>query len=330
VLKKYTKNIAESRDVAILSTLIVILLRAVAFFTSTDVPDYDGGPLWVLIEPFFANRYISFFGSLIATFGIAFYITYLNGKYALIRGRTYLPFAFTLFLLSFSEIMAFMAPEYIGVILILYSIDQLFDAYQQPLASRQAFKISFSIALASLFVPGVLIYIPVFWIGFSYMRSNGFKIFLASLMGIVMVLWIAMSVSFLLDKTDAVYASILVVWDSLKDVSILQLDIDDILILVLGTITFVIIVFDNYINGYKDKIRIRSNYSFLNLIAFSSILIYLFLTLHMQICLITALAVSGLVLAHFFALADKKWKVYFFIIIVLSYFGVYVHLLFND
>jgi len=223
--------------------------------------------------------------------------------------------------------MAFMTPSFLSILLLLYAVDLLFSSYQLPFASWQSYQISFLIALGSLFTPSLLIYIPIFWIGLSMMRSLDIKAFLASMLGIITIYWLALVYGFLRDDIISVYSGLLSAWDGLKEISVLKMDVDDIVLLILGVVTVIVTFVDYYANSFKDKIRTRTNLLFLNLITLLSILIYLFLALHLQICLMVTLAVSGLTFSHFFALADKKWKIYFFLTITIVYFGVYFHLL---
>ena len=327
MLKQYQKNIAESRNIIYPATIIAVLLRVISLSFTDEVPIFHGGILWNLIEPFFRDKYISFASSLLMVIAISLYVMHLNTKYVLIRVRTSLPYVFTMLLLSFSKDMAFMTPAYLSIILFLFSVDQLFDAYQLPLASWQSFRISFCLSLGSLLTPSLLIYIPMFWIGLSMMRSMSFKAFLASLLGILTIYWLALIYCLSLDDINSAYSGIEYAWNGLKEISVLEMGLDDLLLLSVGVITILIIIVDNFANSYKDKIRTRTNISFLNIVGFLSIAIYLFLALHLQVCLMVTLTVSGLSLSHFYALADKKWKVYSLIIISVIYLGIYFHLL---
>lgn len=321
MIKEYQKYIAENRNLVYVSTFLVILLRLGFFISFSDYNEQSGGgTLWNIVAQLFENKYVSFLCSLFATIGISLQMAYLNGKYMLIRGKTSLPYVFTIFLLSTSPDLIFMSPLYLGIIAIMLCINVLFSSYHQPIASKQAFYIGFILALASLFIPSIFVYLIIFWIGFVIMRSFSLKVFLASLFGAIMIYWLVV-IYFLYNFNLNELLTILVSeWDSINYFSFLQMKTYDIVVLSVYLVIMVIVIINGYVNEFKDKIQVRSSFSFLRLIFLLSVLMYFFLNLHLHVNLILAVAISGFILSHFFALAEKKWKIYFFMIIAVFYF----------
>ncbi|NDW19666.1 hypothetical protein D0T53_12205 [Dysgonomonas sp. 216] len=325
MFKQYTKHIAENRNIIYPATFIALVLRGISFAATDNLHVSDGGLLWQFIDQIFTNEYISFVFGLLFTFGIALYVMFLSNKYSLIRVRSNFPYVLVLLLFSFSRDMAFMSPAYISVIILLRCLDILFDSYQVKLASWASFRIAFLLSIGSLFTPSLFLYVFIFWLGFLFMRSFNIKALLASLLGIFLVYWLAAMYSLTFNDINIIYSELLYTWNGMREVSIMQMYIDDVILLGLGMITILIILIDYLGNSYKDKIRVRANIMYLNLMGFLSITGYLFLNEHFQIWLMVTLVACSLSFAHFFALADKKWKMYFFIVATIVYFGVYTY-----
>ena len=327
MIKGYQKYVAENRNLVYVSTFIVILLRLCFLFTDNEYLQDKGDFLWYLFTPFFANKYVAFACSLLFTIGIGLQITHLNGKYGLIRGKTSLPYVFTIFLLSASPALIFMTTSHLGVVAILLCVDRLFDSYHNQKSSRQAFSIGFIIALGSLVIPGILLFLFVFWIGFFQMRSFSLKSFFASLFGVVMIYWLAISYLFFQQQIDDVYIRFISEINIMDSISVLWMDMGSIITFSIYTIVVLIVIIGSYVDKFKDKIQVRTNLSFLKLTFIFSVLAYFFITLHPQFYLVTAIVISGFIFAHYFALVDKKWKVYFFIVLVVFYLLNYLYLL---
>jgi len=325
VVKQYRKHIAEGKNIIYLSTIVALLLRWGYLTSYAAAPVFTEDSLWVYLAPLFSNKYISFFSAFLFTVMISVYVLHINGKYSLIRRKTYLPYVFSLFLLTCIPGMLYMTPAYIGLIIVLLSTDILFRTYQSEYVAKEAFSIGVLIALAALLIPDMLLYIPVYWIGFYMMRSFNIRVILGSLSGLLMV--ICMYVSYVFFRFESFEPVIRIFkFEQFREFFTFQVSIIDWIIFSIGIIIFIVVI-HSYINKYKDKIRTRANMSFFNLIIFFSLIIYLFFNPLSQIEMVVGLTTSTFVLAHFFALADQKWEVCFFILMVLFYFGTYYYLL---
>ena len=327
MIKEYQKHIAGNRNLVYISTAFLILIRLLFLFTiNSPVPEVESFVLNNFVF-LFENRYILFVVSLLLTIGVGVQVSHLNEKYALVRGKTSLPYVFTILLLSASPDYMYLIFPYIGVVAILASINILFSAYHEPKASKQAFKIGFILSLSTFFVHEVLIYLIVFWIGFLLLRSFSFKAFLASISAVAMIFWLVLSYFFFFRKQEEILNFLEFEWYNFQNFSILQMDAIDIVLLATYTIIVVAVLINDYVNEFKDKIQIRLSFSILKLTLFFSGLMYFFLPVHSLFNLIVATILSGFILSHFFALANKKWKIYFFIFLIIFYLTSYGRLL---
>ncbi|GAB6012580.1 hypothetical protein [Viscerimonas tarda] len=323
MIKRYRKYIAENRGLIYLSTFLVVLLRLGLLFATADSVPEEGDFIPENLDLPFESRYVLFICSLLFTIGIGLQLTHLNIKYALIRGKTSLPYVFALFLLSSSPGLICAISPYIGIVAVLWSVNILFSSYQEPKASKQAFGIGVILALASFAIPSLLIYLIVFWVGFSVMRSFSFKVFLASLFAVVMVYWPVFLYLFFVREQDDALSYFVSGWNNFFDFSILEMDIKSVIILLVCAATAIIILINNHLSEFKDKIQVRANFAFLRFMLLFSALIYLLFSQHFPHNWAIAIVIAGFILSHFFALANKKWKVCFFILVAVFYFANY-------
>lgn len=325
MLKSYKKNIAENRNFAYISVIIFIFLRLGAYFHTPMQASYNDGLLWNYLSPFLSNKEVAFILGVLLTIAAGLYVAHINEKYALIRGRTSLPFILSIFAMGCTPNLAYASPAYLGLASILICIDILFSSFQQPQAAREASKIGVILALGSLFAPTLVIYIPIFWIGFFTMRSFSFKVFLSSIFGIAMVYWCVFFVNYAYAPNEL--NAIVDLLKNFRSVSFLQMDIAETIILAVNVMIMGIAILYNYLNSFKDKTRIRASISFLNFITAFSVLAFTFLTAHSIVSLLTCMSIGSLILAHIFALAEKKWIVYLFIFTIIFYFSSYLYFL---
>jgi hypothetical protein len=204
------------------------------------------------------------------------------------------------------------------------SIDILFGSYHQAKASRQAFNIGFALSITGFVFPGLLLYLIIFWIGFTYMRSFGFKAFLASLFAVGMIYWLRFSYLAYTQKPDNIIEKLMQGWDNFYVSRILPVEKTETFVLsAIYVFAVLVVIFNGYVHRFDDKMQVRTNFLFLKYLLLFAVILHLFLFYYTSINLIIALVISGFILSHFFALAGKKWKVYFFILLLILYFANY-------
>lgn len=315
--RRYKKNIVENKNLIFISILLSVTIRLILFSSVDDFTPYynDGGVLWspLFTDYLYPNAWLSFILGTVFALGIAYYVAFLNLKYSLIRVRTYLVYIVTLLLFSCHPAFIHISAQYFSTLLLLIGINILYSSYQLKDTSLVTYSIGFTIAVASLFAFDILFYFILFWIGFVYMRSLNFRALVTFILGILTVYWLLFS--YYLWQKD-VPAFINIFSDFLPEFGYfnrLGTSFIEIYTFVLNFVVLLIAIVDNQVNAYQDKISIRAKISFLNITAIISMLSYFLVSFDPLIDFFIFTCSSAILLAHFFSLAESKWKVYLFI-----------------
>jgi hypothetical protein len=139
---------------------------------------------------------------------IALFLLSLNNIFSIIRRRTLLPALFYLVLVGWNPIFNYDWNSGIVTLLIMVNYLFLFYAYQKPNSQLNALNISLILVLGSFFRPQLLLFFPIFWIGFYWFQSFNLRVFLASLTGIVAVYLIIFAWSIYQDDWQMFLAAI--------------------------------------------------------------------------------------------------------------------------
>lgn len=332
-IRYYKRYIVENKNLILITVIIALIFRGCVYLISTSPLAYPhtSGHLWSeAIDNFLINnRDISALISILFTIIIVFYAGHLNAKHKLIRSRTYLTYVFSILFFSSHPAYIYMCPQYIATLLIIICIDLLLGSFQQIDSSGKAYSIGFLIALASLFTPGAIIYIFLFWIGFRIMRCLKIKTIATSLLGIISVYW--MVFFYYLWQKDL--GSFLEPFYHLYPVFssyIKNINVSTGIIIFFCLVLLLTAMLSYFNNSYKDKIQTRANLYFLYAMAAFSMLAFLFIkdtpTLHLYIFSFS----SSLLLSHFFSLILEKWKVSFFYVAITLYLIISIYMLFNS
>lgn len=310
----YKKNIAEGSGILIYSILFAIAIRLVYLFGLDPIAAVSSsGYLWKPISSLFKEPYVSLLASSIVTVVLALLASHINTKHLLIRSKSLLPPTIIILLFSCHPSFIVMSGAYVSALLVLIIINMLFSAYHSEQKQYASFKTSFVLALASLFAPVSLIYLPLLWIALGIMRCFGFKSFLASLLGVFIIYFPAFSFYYLTDSLD-MFLSPFVSMDPVKmgDFAFFRYHVFQWVMLVFFMVLMIMVIIDNYLNRHKDKIKIRAYINLLLVFSIFSLLAFLFLNLDSLVHLYICLAITSLLLAHFFALAEQKITVLLF------------------
>lgn len=316
-LRFYKSNIAEGRGILIFSILVAILVRLIFYFSIKDItPPVSDGYLWQLISPLFEDSFASLIGSSILVAGIALMVAHINTAHVLIRRRTMLPPAIIILLFSCHPMFMQMSPNYAAVLCMLFVINILFEVYNASEKAVGAFRVAFVLSLGSLFAPVMLVYIPLSWVTLAIMRCLNFKSFLAAILGALIIYFPAFSFYIFSDQLDLFLKPFLAILD-VDTLPLFQFDF----ILWGGLVFFLLllslIVGNNYINSYKDKVKVRAYLSSLSFITIVATLLFLFVNINPEVNLYVAIGVGSLLLSHFFALVERKGGAILFHIFIL-------------
>ena len=321
VPKSYKKNVADGNGMLVFSIVFAIIIRLVYFlYFDFEHSSPANGYLWRPLSTIFTNHLVSLICSSLFIAGMATLATHINTTHVFIRRKTVLLPAVVILLFSCHPRFMLMSAECISAMLFLVIIYMLFGAYNSTSKQIYAFKVSFILALGSLFTPALLIYLPVLWIVLGMMRCFNFKSLLASFLGVSILYFPAFSYYFLTDSLDTFlipFVSVNV--QKLADFSFYQLNAGNWIILGFSLILLAVIVSDNYINRNKDKIKTRAYLRLLTFTVVFCILAYLFLSIDFIVYLFIALVAGAFLLSHFFALAEKRGSVILFYVSMLFY-----------
>ncbi len=324
-IKLYKRNIVENKNLVLFSILLTIVIRLVIFYF-TDATLHNehigGGYLWTgALTDFLSRGTISFTISTLFVFIISFYASQLNAKHGLIRNRTYLIYIFGSLILSSHPVFIYMTPYYISTLAFLICTDLLYSSYQDKTGSRNAYAIGFVIGVSSLFSFNFLMYLPLFWIGFSLMRILKFKNLIISILGVATIYWLTF-VFFLWQNNIAGFLSPFEHLYPLLNNSIETIPlVGEGLLVVIAFALLITISLDYQANSFRDKIRIRANIQFLHITSLFSIIAFFFIILDPTLNLYILSCSITILLAHFFTLAEQKWKIIIFYILILIYFS---------
>lgn len=306
----YQKEVVEGKSFLVLAILVALGFRIAAYFhfdSSLLHLDYSGGYLWFLASFIFEDKLISILGSTICVGLIAYLLSFINGKFIIIRRKTFFPAAFSLLLFSIHPYFLFMGAYYLGSIFALLGILYLFQSYQTENKQKVALNTSFLLAIGSLFYFNLLLYFIVFWIGLAYIRSFGFKPFCAFFIGLILAYTPVFAYSFIINDTGL----FLLPFTRIQTIDFAQFpffyfSLDLWIVLGFGLLLLSIFLVNNYINSYKDKIKIRTFLSFLSIVCIFSVLCLFLLNVDAFGNLFIYISVGALLFAHYFALGEHR------------------------
>ena len=150
-------------------------------------------PLWSDLCELLSNRAIAYILGLSLFLLSAFVIQRINDIEMLIRERTRLPFMlFFLFVSASAGLLPFKEVTLV-VICLVFVVYELFNSYQLPEAKGILFNAGVLIGVAGLFIPQVLLFVPLLWIGMYQFRSLSYKSFMASLAGVLIIYWFVLA-----------------------------------------------------------------------------------------------------------------------------------------
>lgn len=325
----FNNNIVEGKGFFFFAIAVAVIMKAVYFANSSIsfTEDSSIGFFWMPIQPLLQIPVVNLAFSTICIALIVFLINNINTTHVLIRRKTTLPCSIAILLFSCMPSQMAMSPSYIGAIVTLLIINILFKSYAVEEKSSNAFNANFLLVLGSLFSPVLLIYFPILWSCLITMRCFSIRVIFSFLLSVAILYFPIFSYFFILknDVTDF-YQPFLFITDlDWTHLPIFDYNLQDYIVLALVLILTIVILIDNSINSFKDKIRTRAYISALSQIFLFSLLCILLLnvSLYSHLILYIALTVGSLSIAHFFALSQNKLIlfvfVFFFLVLLFKY-----------
>lgn len=248
----------------------------------------------------------------------------LNNTHVLLRIRSRMVSAvFVVFWGCCAFLHAFQ-PAHIVLLCMIILYHALFHCYQhyQPVGS--VFLAYTALSAACVFLPQLVILVPVLWIALIVYRAFTLRTFFAGLLGLVLPQWLLFSISYLTDNLDVYVHSVI---ESLEFPPINYGGIDSHQLTAAGIISVVGLVGLMHFmrNSFQDKIRIRMLYYFLIWMQLIYTVGLILLPVHFNTLLLLLIMNSAPLIAHYFALTSHKFTNCLFIVLlfILLFFAIY-------
>lgn len=272
------------------------------------------------------NEYIVWINFAIQT-AVAFLLLKINHDYTIISKKTFLPFLF--FMLFFAADVDSYADLYgnISVVLMALCLGQAFKTYQDADSHLESQAFSYNIAFiltagSILCWSPLVLFIPVFWVGFYYFKSLNFRSFFASVFGILTV-YLFLSVWAIYNQDWSIFLDKIFQFELYQPVWI---DFSWYEWMIWGVVLFLIIIsgINIFISGFSERIRTWKFLQFLFLMAVVCIVAMCVFQLLFPVVHLILYIPFALIIGHYFTLSESKWGVYLFLLTVVFYLTYYI------
>ena len=256
-------------------------------------------------------------------------LLWINNTYTIVRAHSTLPMLFfLLFECTNPELTTGLRIGNILVPIILLSIALLYSTYQSIHPQNQAFTFSLLITIGFLFWTPLIFFLPLFWIGLYQTRALGLKTFLASITGVVTVVWIFYGIHFIgnyplsFDNIFRSTGSIHWIHHEGKAEQLLYF----VPTIIIGFVAGI----SSFYRHYSDKISTRVYNEFINVLSFCTA-IFIGLNISEFYNFLPFLNVYvAIQAAHLFNNITNKTMVYLFYAILIIYLSFYLWILLQD
>jgi len=263
------------------------------------------------------NSLLNHLMQLLLLLGTGMALQYMSSEFRLIRVRSFFPFF--LFCLLSGTILPILQVDgsAISCLLLTLSCYRLFHSLDHGFESRAVFDAAVLLSLASIFQSRLLWLMPTIWLVMGVLQVLSLRSFLASILGMLSVFWIIGGISFLIGDYGFLlaYANDLIGFHlfSLSDIS--SSEISYIAFLAVLMISAIISFWPKQ---HLDKLRTRNYLNSVLMIWFALLLLWFF-SGNDESYMLPLLALSTLVIAHFFSLVDSLFsRIMFFALLGLS------------
>ncbi|MDR1763956.1 MAG: hypothetical protein LBR64_08420 [Dysgonamonadaceae bacterium] len=237
--------------------------------------------------------------------GVAIFLIQINSHFAIIRTRTLLPGMMFLLLALNLPLTEHNLTESLITLGIAVNFFLLFLTYQEPESQVHSFDIAVLLTVGSLFWPPLLFFFPIFWIGFFRFQSLTWKVFLASLTGIIVVELCIFAWSVYCDDID-IFLSLLPPVSEMITPEMPVLNIYEWVIIGFALLLLIWEGFNLFVSGISETVK---TVSILNYLYYAIFLMFTFSLLknnsETQWESLTAIPAS-FILAHFFTTTNNR------------------------
>lgn len=267
------------------------------------------------------NTYLPDWGiralSLLTYFAAGYFLIQFNNRYLLIRRRASMQTSFYLLFITACPVLHANYMAGLATVLLLFAIYNLFKCYQSPSPMGYVLNAFVFLGFACLLFPHLMLFIPVFLFGVSYVHSLSFRNFMAAVIGLGIPIWLLWSYAFLTKSMELFYAPFLelIVFEPLNPENLQHPSLATSLYFF---IVFIITAAFCMTNANKDKISTRIYLRFIITFVFF-LFVYVFLQPGRSAFLLPPILTGVSILAaHYFVLTNSKASNLFFICTVLG------------
>ena len=300
---------------AVLLVLLYLVSWGLNYFFIPDIQDYNVLDTR-LFEP---NNFWLITSIFLLTVLNLLLIALLNNRFSIIRERSFLPvFFYALFITSWKE-SHFLICSPLAVSVFLISLMLFMGMYKNRTAVIPAFWGTLFISLSGILNPAYLFLIPLAWIGFVQLKCFSTRIFLASLMGMLLPWIFYFSYQLYAGNEIVIFNALFEVFQPGFFLNALTI-YEQIYILALVLIV-VISLFGIYTNLLSESVQNRKNINVLVfMLVFLIALVFIF-PKHAPAFLPLIASLIAMLLAHPFTLQKTRFYTFLFFIVIAIHIG---------
>jgi hypothetical protein len=300
---------------AVLLVLLYFVSWGLNYFFIPDIQDYNVLDTR-LFEP---NNFWLITSIFLLTVLNLLLIALLNNRFSIIRERSFLPvFFYALFITSWKE-SHFLICSHLAVSVFLISLMLFMGMYKNRTAVIPAFWGTLFISLSGILNPAYLFLIPLAWIGFVQLKCFSTRIFLASLMGMLLPWIFYFSYQLYAGNEIVIFNALFEVFQPGFFLNALTI-YEQIYILALVLIV-VISLFGIYTNLLSESVQNRKNINVLVfMLVFLIALVFIF-PKHAPAFLPLIASLIAMLLAHPFTLQKTRFYTFLFFIVIAIHIG---------
>lgn len=174
--------------------VIIPLLTGLIWLRSFLKPDdfnitYDlyEMPFWHFINSFTQNHeVIRKIVAIIILIINALWLSRINTRFIILKGRTYLPVLFYGFICSTFVPMQDLNPALLAVTTFIPSVELLLSSYKEEKLSYKYFEAALLISVGSLFYSRAALFLVIIWIGLSLLKTPAWREWIFTIIGFIL------------------------------------------------------------------------------------------------------------------------------------------------
>ena len=293
----------------LITVLACLFCWITSYFNSSGFPltaDDAVLPFWGDLHLWLTNKTVVYALGLMLMVLTAFIIQRINDIEMLISERTRVVFMFYILLTSTNPGIIPFNNGTIVLLCLVCMIYELFKTFQSPEAKGKLFNVGAYIGIAGLFMPQILWFVPLLWLGMYQLYSLNYRSFMASLTGLLTIYWFVLA--WCIWKHD--FTMFQHVYISLTDVSLFSIFLSSryhYIGFIFIALLMIPVLFSIKMDAVSNRVRVRQMLSFLsNMSIWTGILLCLY-GRNASVLLSVLYLTLSVLLAYFFENMRKRF-----------------------